>query len=795
VGYKRPPDDVDRILQMPPTPAIVPSPDGARLLLVEREPHPPVSLLARPHLRLAGVRVDPAAGGLRCTARIAALRLQPVAGGQPVPVRLPDDRSFGLPVWSPDGSRLALVRHLGEDGKELWIVDAATGEARPVPGVRIRDTLARVTGAALPGQPPAPLRWAPDGRLLALAAPVGRPSGASPPAPVGPRIEETDGKRSQMQTFQDLLATEEDDRIFQGLATSRLVRVDPATGVAETVGEPGLLFRFDPSPDGRFLLVAELRPPFSHRVPWPYFARRLTVRDSAGARLALVADLPVADEVPRHGVPTGPRQSQWQATRAAALLAVEALDGGDPLRPAEHRDRLLRWTEPFTDGPVEALRSRHRVVDSLWLESPDRILLTEWDRDRRWRTTWLVDLDSPQSRRAIFDLSINDAYGDPGSPVRRVTASGHEVALQEGDAIYLAGAGAGEEGDRPFLDRFDLATGAVDRLHRCGVDAYERFVCFAGDRRDRIVILRETPVEPPNLHLVDLAADRWPLSAYPDPHPELTGAARQLMRYSRDDGVPLSGLLHLPPGWRPGDPRLPVLLWAYPMDYSDPGTAGQVRGSDRTFLRLEGATPLWLLLRGWAVLSASMPVIGDPETMNDTYVEQVVASARAAVDALDEMGVVDRRRVVVSGHSYGGFMTANLLAHSDLFAAGIARSGAYNRTLTPFGFQTERRSYWEAPDVYHRVSPFSHADRIRAPLLLIHGAADGNSGTYPIQSERLFQAIQGHGGTARLVILPFEDHAYRGLESILHVVAELFEWTERHAPVREAEPVSWTGRP
>lgn len=778
------------MVQAPPPPAIVPSPDGTRLLLVEREPHPPVSLLARPFLRLAGVRVDPAAGGLRCTARIAALRLQPVAGGRPVAVGLPDDRSFGLPVWSPDGSRLAVVRHFGEDGKELWIVEAATGEARPVAGVRIADTLAPPIGTVLPGQPPAPVRWAPEGRLLALAAPDGRPRGAASPAPVGPHVEETDGKRSQMHTFQDLLTTVEDDRRFEELATSRLVRVDPATGAVEPVGEPGLLFRCDPSPDGRFLLVAEVRPPFSHRVPWPYFARRVSVRDPAGAPVATIADLPVTDEVPRHGVPVGPRQVHWQAHREAVVIAVEALDGGDPVRPAEHRDRLLRWTEPFTGGPGEALRTRHRVVDRLWLERPDHVLLTEWDRDRRWRTTWLVDLEAPGSRRAIFDLSVNDAYGDPGSPVRRVTASGHEVALQDGEAIYLAGTGAGQEGDRPFLDRLDLATGAADRLHRCGIDAFERFVCFAGDRRDRIVVQRETPVEPPNLHLLDLAGDRRPLSAYPHLHPELAGAVRRLVRYRRDDAVPLSGLLHLPPGWRPGDRRLPVLLWAYPMDYSDPDTAGQVRGSDRTFMRLEGATPLWLLLRGWAVLSASMPVIGDPETMNDTYVEQVVASARAAIDALDEMGVVDRRRVVVSGHSYGGFMTANLLAHTDLFAAGVARSGAYNRTLTPFGFQTERRSFWEAPDVYHRVSPFAHADRIRAPLLLIHGAADGNSGTYPIQSERLFQAIQGHGGTARLVILPFEDHAYRGLESILHVVAELFDWTERHAPAREPEPVS-----
>jgi dipeptidyl aminopeptidase/acylaminoacyl peptidase len=787
VGYKQPADDVARILDAPPAPMVVPDPRGSRLLLADREPHPPVALLARPHLKLAGVRVDPELGGQRCTVRIAAMRLQSVDGGQPVPVALPDDRSFGLAHWSPDGRWLAAVRHLGEDGKELWIVDAATGEARCVEGVRLVDTLARGVGPELPGQPPSPLRWTGDGRLLTLAAAGPRPTVAEPPP--APRVEETDGKRSQMQTFQDLLVTGEDDDRFEAFATARLIGLDPATGAVAPLGEPGLICRFVPSPDGRYLLVERIRPPFSHRVPWTHFPRELTVCDAAGTPVATIADLPVADEVPRQGVPAGPRMVGWQANRDAVLIGFEALDGGDPTRPAEHRDRVLRWTEPFSAAPEEVLRMRHRVVDGTWLERADELLLTEWDRDRRWATTWLVDLRAPGDRRPVFDLSVNDAYGDPGSPVMRMTPSGHHVAVQEDGALFLAGAGASEEGDRPFLDRFDLATGATERLHRSPADAYERFVCFAGDRRDRIVIQRETPVEPPNLHLLDLDGDRVPLSAYADPQPELAGASRQIVRYRRDDGVPLSGLLHLPPGWAPGGPRLPVLLWAYPTEYSDSGTAGQVRGSDRTFPRLEGATPLWLLIRGWAVLTASMPVIGDPETMNDTYVEQVVASARAAIDLLDEMGVADRDRVVAAGHSYGGFMTANLLAHSNLFRAGVARSGAYNRTLTPFGFQAERRSYWEAPDVYHRLSPFSHADRIRAPLLLVHGAEDGNSGTFPIQSERLFQAIQGHGGTARLVILPFEDHAYRARESILHVIAELFDWTERHAGAREPAPV------
>jgi dipeptidyl aminopeptidase/acylaminoacyl peptidase len=785
VPYKLPPAVVVRILDAPATPIVVPSPDRTRLVLVEPEPEPPVALLARPYLRLAGVRVDPAAGGERRVNRIASLRVLSIDGGGEVPLRVPDDRSFGGPVWSPDGRWLAMIRH-GEAGKELWVADAATGEARRLgDDLLVADTLNSVEppgAASVSGQPAPMLRWTPDGTLLTTAA-VHREAPA--PAVSGPRIEETDGKRSQMSTFQDLLVTDDDDRLLAHYATSRLVRVDPAPGTVEPLGEPGLIYRFDPSPDSSHLLVERLLPPFSHRVPWPYFARRTEVWDASGARVATVAELPVSDEVPRQGVSKGPRAVRWQASpgAGASLVWLEALDGGDPTAPAQHRDRIVRWTAPFSGEPEEVLRTQHRAATRTWLAgSVQEILLTEWDRDRRWRTVWLVDLAAPDRRRVIFDLSVNDAYGDPGQPVMETTRSGFDVVTRDGDSIYLAGQGASEAGERPFLDRLDLATGQTERLFECAADAHEQFVSFAGAARDRFVIVRESPSEPPNLHLVEPGGARRPLTAWPDPHPELAGAATRLVRYRREDGVPLSGQLYLPPGWLPGGPRLPVLLWAYPREFSDAGTAGQVRGSERTFVRLEGSSPLWLLLRGWAVIAASMPVVGDPEAMNDTFVEQVVASAHAAISELDRMGVVDRRRVVASGHSYGGFMTATLLAHSDLFAAGVARSGAYNRTLTPFGFQAERRSYWEAPDVYQRVSPFAHANRIQAPLLLVHGADDNNSGTYPIQSERLFQAIQGHGGTARLVVLPFEEHGYRGRESVLHVIAETFDWTEKHVP-------------
>ena len=187
------------------------------------------------------------------------------------------------------------------------------------------------------------------------------------------------------------------------------------------------------------------------------------------------------------------------------------------------------------------------------------------------------------------------------------------------------------------------------------------------------------------------------------------------------------------------------------------------------------------MLNGYAVLdNAAMPIVGDPRTVNDHFVEQVVMDAKAAVEKAVAMGVTDPARVGVGGHSYGAFMTANLLCHTDLFAAGIARSGAYNRTLTPFGFQSESRTLWQAPDMYFKVSPFLSADKIKGALLLIHGEADNNPGTFPVQSERMYQAVRGNSGTVRYVSLPYESHGYEARESVGHTLYEMITWFDKY---------------
>jgi dipeptidyl aminopeptidase/acylaminoacyl peptidase len=775
VAYQTPASDIVSIIDAPPTPVASLGPGRRFVALVHYESHPPVTQLARPYLSLAGLRLDAALGGRQRTRRLTGLSVIALPGGQLRRVALPEGKSVSVPSWAPDGRRFAVT--LDEpDGIAVWVVDAQAATAAQVPGLTVRDVL-----GGDPTSPGSTVRWSRDGSSLLV---LGSPAPPEEPGaePIEPRVEEAAGKRSQMATFTDLLRTAADADVFEALATTVPLRVDPDSGAATELGPPGLYYHLSESPDGEHLLVYRLQRPFSYRVPFPYFARRVELWSATGQLERVIADLPVSDEVPRQGVPTGPRMVSWEESVPASLVWTEAQDGGDPRAAAEHRDLIFRLPAPFDAAPQPAVLVKHRCLGWFDMAAPGNLLVTEHDRDRRWLTSRLVDLAAPDDSRVIFDHSADEAYNDPGSPLMTAHPDGTRTVLQDGNHIYLRGDGASPEGDRPFLDLLELGELTKQRLWQSPADAYERVLGFAGDDREQLLIWHESRTEPPNLAVVRLdATDRTQLTDWPDPHPQLTGMDKRLLTYDRGDGVQLTGMLHLPPDYDPArDGRLPVVIWAYPLDYGDAATAGQVRGTTERFTRLMASDPVWFVLRGYAVLQgATMPVIGDPETMNDSYVEQIARAAAAHIAALADLGIADPQRVAVGGHSYGAFMTANLLAHTDLFAAGIARSGAYNRSLTPFGFQTERRNFWEATGVYDRVSPFRYADKIAAPLLLVHGERDANSGTFPIQSERLFQAIQATGGTARLVILPHENHGYIARESVLHVLAEQFSWLDR----------------
>jgi dipeptidyl aminopeptidase/acylaminoacyl peptidase len=776
--YRRAPDNIARILEAPRTPAVSLDPHRKTMLLVAREDLPPVADLAQPMLRLAGQRINPKTNGPHGPRRYVGLTLKRVADGRETPVKAPAGADIGFPSWSPDGSRFAFTV-TRENGIELWVGDAATGSARPLTG----PTLNTAAGG---------FSWMPDGRrVLALFVPESR--GEAPErgsAPTGPIVQESSGSTAPVRTYQDLLSDPHDEALFDYYMTAQLAYIDTETGKRTDIGAPAMYADYDPSPSGEYLLVSRVQRPYSYLVPRRQFPELVEVWDAAGNVVREIARVPLREEIPIQGVQKGPRGFQWRDTAAHTLLWVEALDEGDPKNTVPHRDRLMVLEGPFEGEARERLKTEHRFSGVTWLDpmavgGRGRAMVSEYDRDRRWSRTWLHDFDNPVVEpKIVWDRSVQDRYNNPGSPLRTRLPSGRSVVRVVDGSIYLSGQGATPEGDRPFLDRMELASGEAERLWRCEGACIESVVDVLSDDGMRFMTSYQSPTEMPNYFIRDLASvggARKQVTHFEDPAPELRDVKKELVTYTRADGVKLSATMYTPPGYDPArDGRLPLLVWAYPQEYNDPATAGQVSGSPHRFTQIGGTSHLFMVLQGYAVMDgATMPVVGDPETVNDTFVEQVVASAQAAVDKAVEMGIADRDRVAVGGHSYGAFMTANLLAHCDLFRAGIARSGAYNRSLTPFGFQGERRTYWEAVDVYTRLSPFTYANKITEPLLLIHGELDPNPGTFPIQSERLYHAVKGHGGTARLVQLPYEGHGYQAKESVMHTLAEMTDWLDR----------------
>lgn len=770
-GYKLPPREIVEIVDAAPTPSVSVSPDGGTLLFIHRESLPPIAEIARPMERLAGLRLDATTNGPHGPRSAIGLSLRSIEGGEEREVRLPRGAAVGSPSWSPDGSRFAFTI-TGESGIQLWVGETESGRARAMTGFE-------VNGAA------GGFDWLGDSRrIVARLVPAKRgPKPERSGVPGGPVVQENDGRTAPVRTFQDLLQDGHDEAMFDWMMTSQVVVIDAQRRRVEKIGEPGVYGSVEPSPDGRYLLVERVERPYSYLVTMGSFPAAHEVWTIGGERVAVVAEHGLLDAVPLGGVQTGRRSIGWQANAGATLVWAEALDGGDPKAKAAQRDVVMKLAAPFTGGPVEVARLEDRFSGIQWVDSGELGMVSEFDRDERRSRTWMVDFAAPGMTPAlVFDRNTQDRYADPGRPMTGRNRFGRSVALVHDGAVFLSGAGATPEGDRPFLDRMPLGTFKPERLWRNEGEQYESVVDLLSADGSVILTSVETPRSPANYVVRDLGAGTSrAITAFEDPHPQLAGVTRELVKYPRADGVELTATLYLPAGYREGE-RLPLLVWAYPNEFNDAATASQVSGSPHRFTRIGGYSHLFLLTQGYAIMdNAAMPVIGsDPETVNDTFLSQIVANGRAAIDYAVSRGVADRERVAVGGHSYGAFMTANLLAHSDIFRAGIARSGAYNRTLTPFGFQSERRTFWEAPEVYMNLSPFMHADRVNEPLLLIHGEADNNSGTFPMQSERMYHAVKGHGGRVRLVMLPHESHGYRARESTLHVLAEQIEWLDRH---------------
>jgi dipeptidyl aminopeptidase/acylaminoacyl peptidase len=794
--YEKPPKEVLDVLLAPQAPTPFLSPTGDTLALAQVVRYPPISDLAEPTLRLAGVRINPRSNAERSYTRYwVGMTLKRIADGVETPVAFPPGVRLGVPRWNARGSLLALTSEAA-DGVELWVVDASTGRARRLPDLRVNPAL----GAAV--------QWMPDQEtLLVKAIPADR--GAPPEAPLappGPKVQESSGTTVASSTYEarDLLRNSSDADLFDYYTTSRLALVHVPTEKVTYLGAAAVFGAVSPSPGGKHLLVERIHRPYSYLRAWFRFPKEVEVWTVDGERVETLASQPLAEQVPIRGVPTGSREHAWRATAPATVVWAEALDGGNPRTKVEKRDRVM--IKPLGGPARELMQTEYRFTGVQWIEKGGLAFVSQYEVERIWTRTYLVDADDPAAPpRLLWDMSADERYRHPGDLVIRTLPSGVRAVVQQGDHVYLDGMGASPEGDRPFLDRLNLRTLATERLFRSEPGSYEYFVAWVSPAAGTFVTRRESPKDPPNFLLRTLARKPlksaaageagWsssprPITQFPDPAPQVRGITKRLVTYTRPDGISLSFTLYLPPGYQPGT-RLPTLLWAYPIELAEKEVAGQVEGSPFRFTSLEGTSELFLALQGYAVLDdAAMPVVGPSETVYDSFVEQIVANAKAAIDKAIEMGVTDPNRVAVAGHSHGALMTSNLLAYSDLFRAGIARSGAFNHTLRPFGFQNERRTYWQARDVYVKLSPVLQADRIDEPLLLIHGELDQNPGTVPMQSEKLYEAVRGVGGTVRLVMLPHESHGYSALESTEHVLYEMISWLDRYvknAPPRSAQ--------
>lgn len=780
-SYQTPPKDIADLLLAKPTPSVSIDGKGQWMLLSERASYPDVEELGQPELRLAGLRINPANFSPSRQNFINNFRIKNIRTGKEVAVSgLPANLQATSVSWSPNETKVAFLNNTASR-VDLYVIDVATQKATRINKQAVNATL----GAAY--------QWVDENTVLYKA--TTKPASAAPKkaiTPKGPAVQEAIGKAAPSPTYQDLIKSPYDEDLFQFYATAQLVQ--NRKGVETKVGKPAIYSTVSLSPDKKYLLTRTLHRPFSYLVTAYGFPSTINIMDASGKLVKQLFELPSSEGTPSgyDNIQNVPRGFDWRDDEAATLVWAQPLDSGLIKKEVPHHDVVYALAAPFTGAPKELLRTTMRFRGISW-GNANLALVNEGLRSKQLTRTNLFN-PTTGKLETLYELSQNDAYNNPGTPVRRKNNFGRSVifTVDGGTKLLMNNiTGASPKGDLPFLAKYDLAAKKNEIIWRSSEDAYEVVVDVIDP--DKLVLLtrRESKTEVPNYYIKNLVlriADR-PVTAFANPYPQMEGVSMQKIFYKRADGVDLTGNLYLPKGYdKDKDGPLPVIMWAYPREFNSADDAAQVRGSQNRFTTIAASSPIFYVTQGYAVLDAAeMPIVAAPgKKPNDNFVAQLEMNARAAINKLAEMGVGDTARMAVGGHSYGAFMTANLLAHTNLFKAGIARSGAYNRTLTPFGFQNEDRTYWQAPQLYYEMSPFSYADKIKTPLLLIHGEADDNTGTYPINSERLFNAVKGHGGTVRLVFLPYEAHGYRGKENLLHVLWEQFQWLERY--VKNAKP-------
>ena len=778
-AYKMPPPELQAIVDAPRGPNFKLGPQRKTALLIAMPGLPGISEVAQPELKLAGLRINPRTRAASQFEFGVNLTLLDVASGKSRVVEgLPQHPHIADTSWSPDEQWVAFS-HWTDSGVELWLLDVKKAHASRL----MADKLNAVTSAGF--------EWnAGSERLFVRLLPLHQPALPSAPfVPTGPNTLETKGgKITQNRTYPDMLKSSADAAVLDWELQTQLGFVT-TKGELHRVGPVMTLTKALPSPDGKLILTTQIRRPYSTLLPIDRFAQLIELWDKQGKKVKTVAERPMRERLPTgsDAVQTGPRDFGWRNDKPATLYWLEAQAGGDPEMHVKVHDLLMQQAAPF-DSPAQRLMELGWRFSSVQWANDGLALVTEsWWKTRDIRTWRLRPGVNDAKPELLFSRKTEDQYANQGNPVVEMNQFGLPALKLSPDdkAIYLAGVGASSEGERPFLDKFDLSSKQAVRLFHSQAPYYEQVVGILNDKGTSIITSRESSDERPNYYVRELGSTEAPraLTNFPNPLPQLKGIKKQQIRYTRADGVELSASLYLPAGYDPKrDGPRPMLMWAYPREYKTADAAGQVTGSAYKYNRISYSSPMVMLARGYTVLDGpSMPIIGEGKREpNDTYLDQLKMDAEAAVDEVVRLGVADRNRIAIGGHSYGAFMTANLLAHTRLFRAGIARSGAYNRTLTPFGFQSEERNFWQAEKVYQDMSPFNFANQIKDPLLLIHGEQDNNTGTFPLQSERMYQALQGLGAVSRLVMLPNESHSYRARESILHMLWEQDRWLETY---------------
>jgi dipeptidyl aminopeptidase/acylaminoacyl peptidase len=776
--YQLPPQAMIDMVDSPVIPQNIPSPNNEWVMLLERAALPSVNELAQPELRLAGLRINPRNNDMARTTHALNIRFIRIADKlERTITNLPANAKIGEAQWSPDSKRVAFTL-IRDNAIELMVFDLTNGtNAKRI----IERPLNALNGRAF--------AWFGDSKsLLVPLLPLNR--GAAPRTPLsvlGPNIQENLGRRNAARTYQDLLKSPHDEALFEYYLNSEVARVWLDGRLATVAG--GLVRGFAPSPDGQYAMVQTIKRPFSYSVPLTRFALKTEIRDALetniGAVIRVLSDLPLAEDedLDADAVRKGPRQYQWRSDANASIVWAQAL-------PPENKknvigDFVFMLPSPFDEEPILLEKTELRFQNIVWGNN-NIALLTEASRKSRRSITWRIFPNEPsRSPIKLADRSSEDRYSDPGVPMTEVNQRGYRVLnfSADGRSIYLNGAGATPEGERPFVDRMDIDSAQMRRLFRSEAPYFDTPIAMIDAGNSKLLMQRESATEAPNMFTRDLVSGKMTqLTKFVTPKNPLANVTKEVIKYKRRDGVDLSATLYLPAGFKRGDDPLPLVMWAYPREFRSAENAGQVSGSPYRYVRPSYSGALPFLTQGYAVLdNPAMPIIGENgKEPNDTYLPQLIQGAEAAIDEVVRRGVADRNKIAVGGHSYGAFMVANLLAHTKLFAAGLAESGAYNRTLTPFGFQAEERNFWKAREVYAQMSPFNFAEQLKTPILFLHGEADSNSGTFPLQSERFYQAIRGLGGTARLVTLPYEDHGYRGRESVLHRLWESHRWLDKY---------------